>query len=249
MAITATDMFAEMLRNIEKESYIRISSDQTSPQQSSTLEAPFWYGFKLLEPELNVPTQRNISVKWAIANILHFFAGTEDASMLSKYNPLADRFAPDGKWVGAYGAIAMPQIRHCIELLTESRYSRRAFVQMSPPTPCDINRPSCWNFLQFIVQRGQLRMGVCQRSLNLFGVMPYDCTLLTNIMLFVASHLRMRCGEMHWTIGSLHKLSEDRLVIGASRGVESIVLPFGLLNNPAACLAELWDPTLKELRS
>lgn len=208
MNIDATQVFYNMYNATHLNPRIRKSRDLCSPQKSTTTEAEPFRQFLLTDVTKNVVRCKPINELWAAANTLHFFADTEYAAPLRKYNAKeCDRFLTDDQWIGAYGAIAMRQIRWCIAKLKSNPDTRRAFVSMGEMFPEDINRPACWNNLHFLIVDDKLSMHVYQRSLNLWHVMPYDVIVLTNILNMVASVVGIQVGTMHWTVGSLHMLT------------------------------------------
>lgn len=250
MAANASELYIEMRDAVESNRFLRTSSDAMSPQQDATIEAEPGRSFTLRNPHFNIADLRRPDMLWAAANVLHFFADTEDASELHRYNAHAERFAPGGVWKGAYGAIAMGQIRNCIDLLTLSPQSRRAIVSMGPyESDPDLNRPACISHLQFLSSRHGLDMVCYQRSLNLYSVFAYDCILLTNILRFVAQRTQLNVGSLHWSFGSLH------MRLGMPHGPSGprnlgLLLPSGVLADPQHCRELLATPTrIQELLS
>jgi hypothetical protein len=236
----ATALYSFMKSSVAAWNVPRVATDPYSPMQERTYEAEPGSSFQLMHPYKNVVVCRPVDLRWAAANTLHFFGGSEQAASLSLYNRHAQRFAPDGVWDGAYGAIAVPQLRQCVDLLLRWPQTRRAVVSMGGPELQTINRPACWSFLHFLLGAGGLDLLVYQRSLHLERVMPYDCVLLTNILLYVAGRTALPLGSLRWTVGSLH-----------SGGVEpegelpqrhSLVLPISLLADPRRCLDVLERP-------
>lgn len=242
MAANATELWFEMETKIKQHNAVRQSADPTSPMSEPTAEAPFGSRFVLDAPYFNIVGARTISITWAIASTLHFFAETERAEMLSRYNKHADRFVKDGIWAGAYGLIAMSQIRKCIDLLRASSATRRAIVSLggfeSDPS---INRPACISFLHFMQGQKGLDMFVYQRSLNLYGVMPYDCVLLSNILNYVSIRSAMPVGRLVWVVGSLHTIGTYEQKQG--HRLRGIYLPIDTLSDPKLCLESLLDPS------
>lgn len=224
---------------IRSRMYLRQSTDAASPQQSTVLEAAPHCTFSMHSYTENVPAQRPVHVPWALANVLHFFADTEDAAPLSRYNKLAERFAPNGQWDGAYGYIAMRQLRSCVVQLMANPASRRAVVSMGEAYPQNINRPACWSFLQLLIQDDELHLSVYQRSLHLHNVMPYDCVVLTNILNWAAWRIGVRVGALHWTIGSLHTGIGARSIDGQPL---SLMLPPAVLDDRKECWQWLLYP-------
>lgn len=237
---SASELYRAMLRDVVSGGYMRESSDKVSPLQVKTVEAEFGLSYTLRSPSLNVVACRRVDLRWAAANLLHFFACTEDAGVLRNYNRHADRFLTDDRLVGAYGPIAVPQIETCIQLLKSSPQSRRAVVSMGPLGYQDQNQPPCWSMLHFLVQKDRLHLFVYQRSLNLTGVMPYDCVLLTNTLLYAAERLGVPADRLHWTVGSLHAPVDSKNELPES-GVQSIVYPAAVLGDPHRCLKLLED--------
>lgn len=241
--LDANGLYRAMERSVERERAPRASEDATSPQRGATVEAEIGSSFVLAKPELNFLTSRPVNARWAAANTLHFFAATEEAGALRQYNRHAERFLTGDRWVGAYGAIAVPQLARCVELLRASTSSRRAVVSMGELGHQDINQPACWSFLHLLAQGGALSMFVYQRSLNLPGVFPYDCVVLTNVLHFCSKMLDLPMGRLHWTIGSLHAPEGWAPVAPTSQLASSLLLPFKLLAMPSACYDALERPS------
>jgi hypothetical protein len=237
----ATELFLSMDSAIDR-THMRRSDDAASPCRVETYEAQPFRTFVLTAPQFDAVACKDIDMRWAIANVLHFFAATEEADVLRKYNKHASRFLTGTRWIGAYGAIAMPQIQECVTLLMESPDTRRAVASMGGPVPQDANRPACWSHLHFLRSRGKLHLHVYQRSLNLYGVMPYDVTVLTNVLAYVASMVRAPIGYLYWTVGSLHVKRGDSYSGGTGRRLESWQIPIQLLMQPDMCMAMLETP-------
>lgn len=243
MAANASELFHEMLSDIELDHRVRVTEDPTSPGQGELIEARNGRQYTLWSPEYNIPDCKSVDMKWATANTLHFFCGTERAAPLLLYNKLASRFLTDGDWKGAYGAAAMPQIYACIVHLRKYPSSRRAVVSMPGLSfNVDVNNPPCWNTLHFMACAGVLEMQVYQRSLHLFNVMPYDCIVLSNILIFVARKVGIPVGPLRWTVGSLHRKKEDKTDSGIRSRHTGLVLPTELLDNTGDCWSMLESP-------
>lgn len=239
--MNATNLFHEMYEAIAQSPRLRKTGDLMSPQKNETVEAAPFLKFIMRDVANNVVRVRPLNELWAAANTFHFFANTEYAAPLRKYNAReCDRFLTGDQWKGAYGAIAMGQIGWCYDKLNADTTSRRAFVSMGEMLPEDINRPACWNNLHFMVVDGKLSMHVYQRSLNLWNVMPYDCIVLTNILSMLAHKLDLPIGELHWTVGSLHMMTgTTRSFEGITDARESMLFNPRLLDDPMACRAAL----------
>lgn len=244
MAENASELYYEMARKVGVDT--RTVTDPTSPAGYPVFEAKPGCSFELCRPIYNVPDFRKLNMAWAAANVLHFFAATDRADPLPKYNSEAHRFMTGNNLVGAYGTIAVPQMHRCMDLMRQHPHTRRAIVSMGPLLWQDANQPSCWSFLQFLLFRGELCLSVYQRSLMLDRVMPYDCILLTNVLNYAAQELRLPMGSLHWCIGSLHNSRPKHEPNDCGRHV-SMMLPHRLLSSPSACFDALERPSEYDL--
>lgn len=238
MPLTADTLYQDMYEAIDVNDARTVSNP---PQQAITHEARPGRCFALHQPHRNLVTVRKVDERWARANLLHFFACTEKAMMLPQYNRFADRYMTNGYWRGAYGPIALPQIKECAKLLRQDFNTRRAIVSMGGfEEDPDVNRPACWSFLHFLSFREQLDLLVYQRSLNLYGVMPYDLIVLSNVLLYVAHAVGITPGALRWTIGSLHIPAEDHIrPLLERRNVQPIIYPYAMLDDADECYTKL----------
>lgn len=223
---SAAQTYLHMCDDIYGSGYRRKVSDARSPQLSDTYEAASGRQYVIEPYNSAVECDR----RWAAANVLHFFTGDEEAGVLRCYNKHADRFLTGDRLIGAYGPIALPQLRRCIDTLTSDTQSRRAFVSMGEALPIDVNRPACWNVLHFLSRGTTLDILVYQRSLNL-AVFPYDCVLFANILCFMAQNVGFNCGVVRWTIGSLHAVGPRK----ERRADANILCPVSDLNDASLC--------------
>lgn len=247
-SMNATELFVDMLGEVRRNYQRRTCSDASSPMRQPTVEAPIGTTYKLRSVVHNLVACRAVDARWAIANVLHFFAATEEGAVLLRYNRAAARFvSADGTLQGAYGPIAVPQMERCAALLQNHPDSRRAVVSMGElPEECCVNSPACWSMLHFISGSGGLDMVVYQRSLNLFGVMPYDCVLLCNILNYMAWRVGMEPGSVHWTVGSLHCTEEavTNHVDACGVRLRGILLEPATLADSKLCAALLLEPSM-----
>lgn len=244
MAETATELFLEMERAIAACGEHRESDDPASPMRDATVEAEPGSAFKLWNPQFCIVGCKQIDLRWACANVLHFFAETEEGDVLRQYNVQAARFLDRRGYLrGAYGPIVLHQVERCLSLLQEHPSTRRAVATMGElPPELDINRPPCWTSLHFLTVRGKLDMVVYQRSLNLNGVMPYDCILLCTLLRYAAWRIGVPHGVLRWAIGSLHnRVGPPYAKHEANRYAE---LPFDMemLQDPELCMLALQEP-------
>lgn len=242
MASDATCLFQEMYADVVSSGLTRKVSDPLSPQQDEMLEALPGRSYTLWQLNRNVPGQRSVDLRWAIVNTLQFFADTDHGGWLRKYNTQADRFLTGDRWIGAYGLLCMWQIRESIAQLKADQATRRAIATFGDLSRCDANQPSCINCMHFIVRQSKLDMIVYQRSLNLWGVMPYDCVLLTNILCYVARATQIGVGVLRWMVGSLHMPSGKELAL--KHDPNAVILPYEVLCYAPECQTWLGRPEL-----
>lgn len=242
-AMNASELFHLMLTDVQCSKFTRQVTATHSPAQQLLCEAPLARCYVLCNPLHNVMDFREIDRRWAVANTLHFFAATENAAVLPRYNKHAGRFLTGDRWIGAYGVPAMPQIRCCIEHLRQYPDSRRAIVTMPGLIAGeDINRPACWNMLHFIADHNGLNLIVYQRSLHLTRVAPYDCVVLTNILAFAATLLNVQLGGLIWMLGNVHCELPCKWTVGQRH--RSWILPATeLLADPSSCYQALEEGT------
>lgn len=237
MAANASELFHEMLDRVERHSHARRSFDVTSPCDVDTVEAAPGCVFNVQAPMHNLVDCRPVDPRWAGANVLHFFTGSEEAGALRYYNRYADKFLVGDTWRGAYGAAALDQLKGCVKLLRRSPDSRRAIITMPgyDEENEDVNRPACWTSLHLLRYRGTLDLLVYQRSLNLIGVMPYDAILLSNVLLYASHFVGMPSGVLRWCVGSLHRKLGDRVDLVAGRRNLGLIYPPALLDDATEC--------------
>lgn len=232
----ADELHEVMCAAIDCGHFVRVSKDPLSPTTGTTLEAVPGQTFVLTRPLCNLVQRVPVDLRWAKANILHFFTGSEEAGMLRHYNKHADRFLTGDRWIGAYGAIALPQLHECVKQLIASPFTRRAVVSMGELTPQDINRPACWSFLHLLLGPNGLDLHVYQRSLSM-DVMPYDCALLCTVLRWASLEANLALGALRWTVGSLHS---TRTLRGVYPNASSeLYIAQNVLNSPELCTEEL----------
>lgn len=181
----------------------------------------------------NVLAFRPLNMAWLKANILHFFSETEEAAPLLRINPHASRFLTGTRFVGAYGPQFLPQLRLCAEELLKDKDTRRAVATAGHTGTSDVNRPACINLMHFL-HNDALDMRVYQRSCHLWGVLPYDLALLTNILHWMSCKAALRPGKLIWTFGSLHCNSAD-LRRQRSDSKHELYMDPELLDDPKRC--------------
>lgn len=234
--MNANDLFASMIADVSGGVLTQVS-DPKSPQMQEVREAQFCsYEADIVA---NLVTARKVDETWARANVLHFFSDTEDGEMLPRLNRLADKYLTCGKFIGAYGAIGMQQLRSCIEKLKRDWRTRRAavtFADRDMHEKENANIPPCPLCMHFLAQDRTLSAAVYQRSLNAWSVMPYDLVLFTNILLYVAIKTGLVPGMLIWHIGSLHIPTNCGGRLTEAAEPASLIVSAADLDNARSCL-------------
>lgn len=160
-------------------------------------------------------TRRKLSSAYLAAEALWYLSGQGDISLIKRYAPSYERFAPSGVAYGAYGPRIMPQIESLIERLKASALSRQAVIQIweardlrstEPDLPCTLCH-------QYIVRNGKVHLIVTMRSNDVWLGFPYDVAAFMMMQRLVASALNIEVGLYHHQVGSMHLY--DRNLIDA----------------------------------
>lgn len=167
---------------------------------------------------------RNDNIFHKIAETLWVLAGRNDADWLVRYLPRALDFSDDGKtWRAAYGARlrnygefyddsaelypGVDQLKNCIRILKEDKFSRRAVMSIFDPTK-DYETSKdipCNNWIHWLIRDNALNMYVSQRSSDILwgfsGINTFEWSVLHMCM---AHWLGVFPGTLTYNISSLH---------------------------------------------
>lgn len=167
--------------------------------------------------------RRKLSHKYAAAELLWYFSGTDRGDLISTFAKSYERFLTDGKAAGAYGPRLFTNdddeqggIYFVIKELMQNPRSRRALVPIFNIADLRRCRNStavdvpCTSSLQFLVRDGRLNCIGTMRSNDVWLGMPYDIWSFCQIQRFVAAKLFLAPGWYQHQVGSLHLYDRNR---------------------------------------
>lgn len=222
MNLSADVLLYQMYCDTALQSHVRDVTDPNSPRQGKVCECCFktWV---LPDVHYNRVSIVPFDPLWAAAYVLHFFTGLEEAAVLRRYNPNADRFLTGSRWIGAYGSIAFHQLRSASQLLQREPTTRRAvitFMRDNHYAEHDKNIPACPSSAHLLLVNGKLDLHVYQRSLNLTGIGQYDLLLYTHMLDYASRYSGIPRGGFHWTVGSCHVVDPGPVPRGDAKQLE-----------------------------
>lgn len=179
------------------------------------------YTFSLSDPRDRVlsPQLRRTDIVFAIANCIWTLRGTDDASIIIRYNPKGAHFSRDGlQYEAAFGSRlfgAEKQIDNVIRRLNNDPCSRRGFAAIydASDTVNDRLDVPCALGLQFYIREGRLHCIVLMRSQSAIKVLPYDVFLFTVIHELVALRLGVPLGRYTHQSLSFHFYSDETSLV------------------------------------
>lgn len=159
--------------------------------------------------------QRNLSIKYAIGEMLWYISGNNSLKEIQKYTSGWDRMSDDGKTVNSnYGwciknKYGFNQWEFVKQELTKNPNSRRAVIHIKEPTCKDSKDINCTICLQFFIRNNKLYMTTYMRSNDIWTGFPYDVFQFTNIQILMSMELGIEVGEYTHIAGSLHLYKRD----------------------------------------
>lgn len=172
-----------------------------------------------LTPLLPVGVGRRVNLRLAAVEALTLIAGESRPDLVRRAVPGFTRVLvdPDDLDYGAYGPRLGDQLRHCVALLSDDPWTRRAVatVWREADLTHDGDRP-CTVFLQFLVRRPRpgtierdpgeflLELHVHMRSQDVWLGVPYDLFAFSQLQHTVARELRVQTGVYVHHATSLH---------------------------------------------
>lgn len=165
----------------------------------------------------NIITCRQISYKYILAELIWYFAGSNNMKFISQFASLWEKISDDGITSNsAYGHILMNkhgfnQIETIIELLKKDPNSRRAVLNINTPNENVIETKDepCTIFLQFNVINNKLNCTAVMRSNDIWFGLPYDVIFFTELQKHIARELGYEYGEFTMFDVSLHVYERD----------------------------------------
>jgi len=232
------EMWTAMLRDC-----IAVSEEGNfiDSREGGTAEVLGWHG-TLVDPDKSLPTNsiRRLSLAYAGAEVLWYLSMTGDIEMIRYYAPSYPQWADNeygDETLTMYGAVGArladnwPYVSHggnqlgaAIELLRKRPNTRRCVIQLwdgedlqHAITEDKKNLP-CYACLQYIIRDGAVHAFTYMRSNDAWLGAPYDVFAFCCFQRLIADELKLRVGEYHHHVGSLHLYDKHGVV--AARAIE-----------------------------
>lgn len=173
--------------------------------------------FSLDDINNNVITTRNISYKYALAELIWYFSGDNSVKFIGQFANLWKKITDDGITNNsAYGFIlkekfGFDQIEKIIELLKKDKNSRRAVLNINTPNERVIETKDepCTISIQFFIRDNKLYCTTVMRSNDIWFGLPYDAIFFTELQKYVAHRLSCEYGAWTHFVGSMHVYKRD----------------------------------------
>ena len=171
----------------------------------------------LKNPTKNILTseQRNLSMRYAIGEMLWYMSGNNKLKEIQKYTRGWDRMSDDGETVNSnYGycikhKYGFNQWTYVREELKRNPNSRRAVIHIKEPSQKESNDVNCTVCLQFFIREGKLYLTTYMRSNDIWMGFPYDVFQFTNMQILMSMELGVELGTYTHIAGSLHLYERD----------------------------------------
>ena len=174
--------------------------------------------------------QRKPSLRYALAEMIWYWAGSNDMKWIGTFSSFWNNISDDGKTSNsAYGYVLMnkfgfDQIEQVIKQLQIDKDSRRATIKINTPhsivfgdtkNSIDTADEWCTMYLQFLVRWDRktnqrvLNMTSNMRSNDMFFGLPYDILYFNSLGRYVARALNIGLGRHVHFVGSAHVYEKD----------------------------------------
>lgn len=154
--------------------------------------------------------KRNLSLKYAVGELLWYLSGSNMVSAISPYSKVWEKLSDDGETVNsAYGhriyrKFGFDQWGYVKNLLQKDPLSRQAVIHIKEPN----NQPTmdlpCTICIQYFIRDNRLHSAVYMRSNDIWMGFPYDVFCFTSLQVKMAMELGVDLGEYTHIAGSLH---------------------------------------------
>lgn len=166
----------------------------------------------LKDPTKNIMKNdvRNLSMRYAVGEMLWYMSGNKQLSEIQKYTNNWDRMSDDGYTVNSnYGwciqyKYGFDQWEYVKGLLQKDPYTRQAVIHIKEAdinTSADVNCTVC---LQFFIRDGKLHLTTYMRSNDIWTGFPYDVFQFTCMQILMSMELGKKLGTYTHIAGSLH---------------------------------------------
>lgn len=153
---------------------------------------------------------RNLSMKYAIGELLWYISGNNKLSEIQKYTKAWDRMSDDGNVVNSnYGwciryKYGFDQWEYVKELLRKSPETRQAIIHIKTAENKESKDVNCTICLQFFIREGKLYATTYMRSNDIWMGFPYDVFQFTCMQILMSMDLGVELGTYTHMVGSLH---------------------------------------------
>lgn len=167
---------------------------------------------------------RNMSMRYALGEMLWYMSGKRDLKEIQKYTSAWDRVSDDGETVNSnYGwcirhKFGFDQWDNARLLLSANPNTRQAVIHIkeaSDDCSLDVNCTVC---LQFLLRDGKLYLTTYMRSNDIWLGFPYDVFQFTSMQVLMSMELGAELGTYTHIAGSLHLYERDIVKTEEKRG-------------------------------
>ena len=158
---------------------------------------------------------RNLSMKYAIGEMLWYLSGNKNLSEIRKYTKAWDRMSDDGETVNSnYGwcikyKYGFDQWEYVKDLLTKSPETRQAVIHIKTADDKESKDVNCTVCMQFFIREGKLYATTYMRSNDIWMGFPYDVFQFTCMQILMSMELGVELGTYTHVAGSLHLYQRD----------------------------------------
>ncbi len=153
---------------------------------------------------------RNLSMRYAIGEMLWYLSGNNNLREIQKYSCGWDRMSDNGVTVNSnYGycikrKFGFDQWEFVKNELEKNPNSRRAVIHIKDASYKESKDINCTVCLQFFIRNNKLYMTTYMRSNDLWMGFPYDVFQFTNMQVLMSMELGVELGTYTHIAGSLH---------------------------------------------
>lgn len=154
--------------------------------------------------------KRDLSLKYAIGELLWYLSGSNLVSSIAPYSKVWEKLSDDGETVNsAYGhrihrRFGFDQWEYVKGLLKADPLSRQAVIHIKEPNNQPTKDLPCTICIQYLIRDDKLHSTVYMRSNDIWMGFPYDVFCFTSLQVKMAMELGVGLGEYHHIAGSLH---------------------------------------------
>lgn len=164
------------------------------------------------DPTKNLVTsnKRNLSVRYAIGELLWYLSGSNKVKDIRKFSKAWDSLSDDGRTINsAYGyrifeKFGFDQWEYVKTLLRRDPNSRQAVIHIKDPDSKPTRDLPCTIALQYFIRDKKLFATTYMRSNDIWLGFPYDVFTFTSLQIKLAFELGLDIGEYTHIAGSLH---------------------------------------------